>query len=100
MQRQIRQMTRLIDDLLDLARITQGRILLRRDWTSTKSIVSVAIEAVQPMVNERQHQLTVKQHLAECRRREARAIPDELVAQRGQVHQPSGKDRLNRREGG
>ncbi|MDB5342689.1 MAG: domain S-box protein [Schlesneria sp.] len=61
MQRQIRQMTRLIDDLLDLARITQGRILLRRDWTSAKSIVSVAIEAVQPMVNERQHQLTVKQ---------------------------------------
>lgn len=60
MQRQIRQMTRLIDDLLDLARITQGRILLRRDWTSVKSIVAVAVEAVQPMVNERQHRLTVK----------------------------------------
>lgn len=61
MQRQIRQMTRLIDDLLDLARITQGRILLRRDWTATKSIVAVAIEAVQPMINDRQHQLTVTQ---------------------------------------
>lgn len=59
MQRQIRQMTRLIDDLLDLARINQGRILLRRDRVSVQAIVKVAVESLLPMVNERQHQLTV-----------------------------------------
>lgn len=59
MQRQLRQMTRLIDDLLDLARITQGRILLRRDRTSVEAVVAAAVEAVQPLINERQHELTV-----------------------------------------
>ncbi len=59
MQRQLRQMTRLIDDLLDLARITQGRILLRRDRTSVEAIAAAAVEAVQPLIDERQHQLTV-----------------------------------------
>lgn len=59
MQRQLRQMTRLIDDLLDLARITQGRILLRSDRCSVESVVAAAVEAVQPMVSDRQHQLTV-----------------------------------------
>lgn len=59
MQRQLRQMTRLIDDLLDLARITQGRILLRRDRTSVEAAAAAAVEAVQPLINERQHQLTV-----------------------------------------
>ena len=59
MQRQLRQMTRLIDDLLDLARITQGRILLRRDRTAAEAVVAAAVEAVQPLITERQHQLTV-----------------------------------------
>lgn len=59
MQRQLRQMTRLIDDLLDLARITQGRILLRRDRTAVEAVVAAAVEAVQPLVADRQHQLTV-----------------------------------------
>ena len=60
MQRQLRQMTRLIDDLLDLARITQGRILLRRDRTTLRSVVDVAVEAVQPMISDRRHHLTVE----------------------------------------
>jgi PAS domain S-box-containing protein len=59
MQRQIRQMTRLIDDLLDLARITQGRILLRRDRTAVEAVVAATIEAAQPLISSRQHQLTV-----------------------------------------
>jgi len=60
MQRQVRQMTRLIDDLLDLARITQGRILLRRDRTTAQAVAKMAVEAVQPMIDDRKHHLTVK----------------------------------------
>lgn len=59
MQRQVKQMSRLIDDLLDLARITQGRIVLRREKTLVSSITAAAVEAVQPWIKERQHQLTV-----------------------------------------
>jgi CheY-like chemotaxis protein len=59
MQRQVKQMSRLIDDLLDLARITQGRIVLRREKTLVSSITAAAVEAVQPWIQERDHQLTV-----------------------------------------
>lgn len=58
MQRQVRQMTRLIDDLLDLARITTGRMRLRREPVLAATVVAAAVEAVQPLINERQHQLT------------------------------------------
>lgn len=64
MHRQIRQMTRLIDDLLDLARITTGRMRLRREKIDAQSVVSAAVEAVQPLISERQHHLKI-------------AIPDE-----------------------
>lgn len=60
MQRQVRQMTRLIDDLLDLARITTGRMRLRRERIVVENVVSAAVEAVQPLVCERQHKLTVR----------------------------------------
>lgn len=58
MRRQLRQMTRLIDDLLDLSRITTGRMRLRCERISVSSVVAAAVEAVQPLVTERRHQLT------------------------------------------
>ena len=59
MDRQVRQMTRLIDDLLDLARVTTGRMQLHRARISVDSVVTAAVEAVQPWVSQQQHQLTV-----------------------------------------
>ncbi|MBS0201266.1 MAG: PAS domain S-box protein [Planctomycetes bacterium] len=59
MQRQIQQLTRLIDDLLDLARITQGRILLRRERTKVAVVTSAAVESVQPWIDEHRHHLSV-----------------------------------------
>jgi PAS domain S-box-containing protein len=59
MQRQIRHLTRLIDDLLDLARITTGRMRLRREPIVAKSVVDAAVEAVQPLMTERRHELSV-----------------------------------------
>ena len=59
MQRQIKQLTRLIDDLLDLARITQGRILLRRERTSVAIVAAAAVESVMPWIDEHEHRLGV-----------------------------------------
>lgn len=59
MQRQIRQMTRLIDDLLDIARLTQDRIVLRRERSEVGGIIQSALETMQPCIDEHSHTLTV-----------------------------------------
>ncbi len=59
MKRKIRLLTRLINDLLDVARLTQGCIALNRRPSLVSTIVSEAVEAAQPLISEFQHQLTV-----------------------------------------
>jgi len=57
--RQVRQLVRLVDDLLDVSRITQGKITLRREPTLLEDVVARAIETVRPMMDARGHVLTV-----------------------------------------
>jgi PAS domain S-box-containing protein len=54
LQRQVVQLTRLVDDLLDVSRITQGRIELQRAPLELGRAVSIAVESVQPLLGERQ----------------------------------------------
>ncbi len=57
--RQSRQMARLLDDLLDVSRVTQGKIEIRRQIIDLKQVVRDAVEAVRPEVEDRQHKLDV-----------------------------------------
>jgi PAS domain S-box-containing protein len=58
-RRQAAQMARLVEDLLDVSRITQGRIELRRETIEVGSIVNQALETVHPLLQERQHHVSV-----------------------------------------
>ena len=58
--RQVRQMVRLVDDLLDVSRITTGKLALRRERVELRTVASAALEAVEPMMRERGHQLSVE----------------------------------------
>jgi signal transduction histidine kinase len=58
-ERQIAHLTRLVDDLVDVSRITRGMIELRRDRVKIADVVAHAIETSQPMISDRQHTLTV-----------------------------------------
>jgi signal transduction histidine kinase len=58
--RQVRHMTRLVDDLLDVARITQGKIHLRSEPLELGDLVRRAIEAHSPAISARGHQLSLK----------------------------------------
>ena len=51
-ERQARHMTRLLDDLLDVSRITRGRIALRREVVDLRDTARSAIEALQPLIAE------------------------------------------------
>jgi PAS domain S-box-containing protein len=58
-ERQVSQMVRLIDDLLDLSRITRGRIELRLEPVDLRSVVKSGVETSRPLIEERGHQLAV-----------------------------------------
>ncbi|MET0356931.1 MAG: ATP-binding protein, partial [Cellvibrio sp.] len=55
--RQAKHMTRLIDDLLDVARITQGRIQLQKVTVDIADVVAQALEACESQVAAKQHRL-------------------------------------------
>src|SRR5581483_4099427 len=53
------QLTRLVDDLLDVARITQGKIALKKQRTRLASAIERAVEATRQIVEDRAHTLAV-----------------------------------------
>jgi PAS domain S-box-containing protein len=59
LQRQVTQMTRLVDDLLDVARITQGKIELRRSPMQLAEIIEHAVETVGGLLKDKQHTVSV-----------------------------------------
>jgi signal transduction histidine kinase len=59
MERQLGHMVRLIDDLLDLSRITNGKIELRKERIDLAAAVHDAVETSRPLVESSGHELTV-----------------------------------------
>ena len=57
--RQIAHLVRLVDDLLDVSRITTGKISLRREPLDLAGVVARAVETALPQLNERRQRLTV-----------------------------------------
>ena len=57
--RQVRTMTRLIDDLLDVSRITRGTVELREESVLLSTLVEAAVETSRPLIDERGHRVTV-----------------------------------------
>jgi len=64
--RQTDQLIRLVDDLLDVARIAQSRIALKKEPLEIGSLIDQAIETVEPMIGEKGHQLRVHKPATPC----------------------------------
>ena len=58
-ERQVRRMTRLINDLLDVSRIKNGHLHLQRERIDLRTVLQNAVETLEPEVSERRQQLTV-----------------------------------------
>jgi signal transduction histidine kinase/ActR/RegA family two-component response regulator len=58
-ERQVRQLTRLVDDLLDISRITRGKVVLQRERVSIGVVLTNAVEAARPLIVAGGHELTV-----------------------------------------
>ncbi len=58
--RQLTQMTRLVDDLLDVSRLTTGKIKLRREPVDMAEVVTRSVETVRPLIEGRAHALSLE----------------------------------------
>ena len=58
-ERQVNHLVRLVDDLLDVSRITRGRVELKRERIEMSEVVAKAIEMASPLIEQRQHQLAI-----------------------------------------
>ena len=58
-QRQLAQLTRLVDDLLDISRVTLGKIRLRVDTLDLATVVTSAVETTRPLIDSFRHELSV-----------------------------------------
>ncbi|HEY4215023.1 MAG TPA: response regulator [Steroidobacteraceae bacterium] len=58
-ERQLAHLSRLVDDLLDVSRITRGKINLNKERTEIWALVGRAVETTQPLITERDHELTI-----------------------------------------
>jgi signal transduction histidine kinase/ActR/RegA family two-component response regulator len=59
MERQLLHLVRITDDLLDVSRITQNKIELRRQRIDLRSVLQSAVEATRPLIDSQGHTLTV-----------------------------------------
>lgn len=63
-ERQVTQMIRLVDDLMDVSRITRGKINIQRQPVNLCEVLSNAIETIQPLIDSKQHGLFVEKMLS------------------------------------
>jgi PAS domain S-box-containing protein len=58
--RQVRRMALLLDDLLDVSRITQGRLDLKIETVTLNSIIEAAVETARPLIETKRHRLMIE----------------------------------------
>src|SRR5690606_32405807 len=58
--RQLGQLVRLVDDLLDVSRITSGKLLIKKETVELSTVIQNAIDTVRPLLESREHPLTVE----------------------------------------
>jgi len=58
-ERQVAHLTRLVDDLLDVARIAQGKVELKREHVDLGAVIASAVEVASPLLEQRAHTLTL-----------------------------------------
>src|SRR3569832_1505079 len=57
---QLKQLVRRVDDLLDVSRITSGKLVLKKEQIELHKVVENAIESARPVIHSRSHQLKVE----------------------------------------
>jgi signal transduction histidine kinase len=103
-KRQAAQLTRLVDDLLDVGRITQGRIQLDLRPLDLASVVAQAVETVEPLIRKKQQEVLItKSHEALYVRGDLARLVQcvvNILTNAGKYSEPRGQIRLRTRAQG
>ena len=59
MERQLTQLVRLVDDLMDISRISRGKITFQKERVELAAVVNSAVESSRPLIEQQGHELTV-----------------------------------------
>jgi PAS domain S-box-containing protein len=104
MERQVAHLVRLVDDLLDVSRITRGKLELRKERLELAAVVERAVESARPLLDERRHRLEVELTepvLVEADPARLEQVLANLLNNAAKYTPPGGVVRLTaRREGG
>ena len=88
--RQVGQMVRLVDDLLDISRITKGKLRLTKEQVELRVVVNRAAESARPLMDARQHEFSVSLPTeplwVEADPARLEQVRRQPAQQRGQVH--------------
>lgn len=60
MERQASQLTRLVDELMDMSRVTSGKVQLQPEETDLATVIGCAVDAIRPQIEAEEHHLSVK----------------------------------------
>jgi signal transduction histidine kinase/ActR/RegA family two-component response regulator len=96
--RQVHHMSLLLDDLLDVSRITRGQLRLRKERTELSSVVDATVETVRPSLDAKRQELVIHMprepiHLAADPLRLAQVLSN-LLANAAKYTEPDGQIRL------
>ena len=88
--RQVAHMSSLLDDLLDVSRITRGAFLLKKEYVDIQSILDAAVEAAQPVIDSKDHTLNIERPdapiMLEADPVRVTQVISNLLDQCGQIH--------------
>jgi PAS domain S-box-containing protein len=95
MERQVQQLVRLVDDLMDVSRFVQGKIELRRERVELATVVARAVETVRPVIDAQGHDLTIslphKSLLLEADPVRLSQVVGNLLANAAKYTEPGGR---------
>ena len=104
MERQIQQMVRLIDDLLDVSRITRNKLQLRKEPVEISDVVEAALEMSAPVVDRFGHRVEVSvpegRHVVEGDRARLIQVIDNLVSNAAKYTESGGRIQVKVETGG
>lgn len=93
-ERQVKHLVGLVDDLLDITRITKGKIELKHELLDVRTILDTAIETARPLVDQRRHVLTCESSpglLVEGDARRLAQVVSNLVINAAKYTDPGGR---------